>query len=64
MKMTCAFTGHRPHNFPWRNNEEDPQCVALKKTLAEQIKLLAEAGVTEFLSGMADGTDYEKEMFM
>ena len=40
-----------------RTVEDDPRCVALKGTLAEQIRLLAEAGVTEFLSGMADGTD-------
>ena len=54
---TCAFTGYRPHKFPWRDNEGDPRCVALKKTLAEQIKALTKAGVTEFFSGMAEGTD-------
>ena len=57
LNKSCAFSGHRPHNFPWRDKEDDPRCVALKKTLAEQIGLLADAGVTEFLSGMADGTD-------
>ena len=34
---TCAFTGHRPHKFPWKDNEADPRCIALKETLAEQI---------------------------
>ncbi len=22
---TCAFTGHRPHKFPWKDNEADPR---------------------------------------
>ena len=55
---TCAFTGHRPHKFPWKNNEDDPRCIALKRTLTEQITALAEAGITDFFSGMADGTDH------
>ena len=54
---TCAFTGHRSHKFPWKENEEDPRCIALKKTLAEQITALAKAGVTRYYSGGADGTD-------
>ncbi len=54
---TCAFTGHRPHKFPWKDNEGDPRCVALKKTLTEQITKLAEAGVTDYYSGGADGVD-------
>ncbi len=53
----CAFTGHRPHKFPWRYNEVDSRCVALKATLVEQITALAEAGVTQYYSGGADGTD-------
>ena len=35
----------------------DSRCVALKAVLAEQITNLVEAGVTQFLSGMAEGTD-------
>ena len=54
---TCAFTGHRPHKFPWKYNELDPGCVALKETLKEQIAKLAASGVTDFYSGMADGSD-------
>ncbi len=54
---TCAFTGHRPHKFPWKDNESDPRCVALKTTLAEQVGKLVAAGVTDFYSGMADGSD-------
>ncbi len=53
----CAITGHRPNKLPWRYDETDSQCVALKAVLAEQIGLLAEAGVTQFLSGMAEAVD-------
>ena len=56
-KNSCAFTGHRPHKFPWKNNEDDPRCVALKKVLAEQVEKLVGTGITYFYSGMADGTD-------
>jgi len=53
----CAFTGHRPHKFPWRYDETDSRCIALKAALAEQITALTEAGVTDFFSGCADGVD-------
>ena len=56
-EFTCAFTGHRPKSFPWRYDESDPDCVLLKEVLSEQIKALADRGVTDFLSGMAQGTD-------
>ena len=55
--MCCAFTGHRPHKFPWKYDEEDSQCVALKAVLMEQIKRLVDTGVTDFYSGGADGVD-------
>ena len=54
---TCAFTGHRPYKLPWKYNERADGCIALKTILTEQIMLLAKAGVTEFYSGMAEGTD-------
>lgn len=57
MNRACAFTGHRPSKFPWRYDETDSRCVALKAALTEQIRLLVAAGVTQFLSGMAEGTD-------
>jgi len=43
--------------LPWKYDEADPRCVALKAVLAEQIEKLAERGATGFLSGMAEGTD-------
>ena len=56
-ETACAFTGHRPKSFPWKYDEEDKRCAALKAALAEQIEKLAEAGVTDFYSGMALGVD-------
>ena len=53
----CAFTGHRPEKFPWRTNESDPACIALKAALADQIEYLADRGCLTFLSGMARGVD-------
>lgn len=56
-KNTCAFTGHRPKSFPWRYDETTPGCVLLKEVLAAQILALADRGVTDWLTGMAQGTD-------
>jgi len=60
----CAFTGHRPHKFPWRYDETDNRCVALKTVLAEQITLLTKTGVTDFYSGGADGVDCWSALFV
>lgn len=49
--------GHRPKSFPWKYKETAPDCVLLKETLAAQIRLLADSGVTDWLSGMALGVD-------
>jgi len=56
VNKVCAFTGHRPNKLPWRYNETDSRCVALKAVLMEQITILIEDGFTQFLSGMAEGT--------
>ena len=57
MENSCAFTGHRPKKFPWGYDETDSRCVNLKVALTFQIQKLVEAGVTDFYSGMAEGTD-------
>lgn len=56
-RESCAFTGHRPQKFPWKQNENDPRCVELKKVLTKLIIRLTQEGVTDFLSGMAEGVD-------
>ena len=55
--MCCAFTGHRPQNLPWQFNENDTNCLKLKQILNQQISQLAKNGFTDFLSGMALGSD-------
>ena len=57
IKTTCAFTGHRPKSFPWKYDENARDCVLLKEVLAGQVMALADRGVTDWLSGMAQGTD-------
>ncbi len=54
---TCAFTGHRPQNLPWQFNEADINYLKLKQILNQQISQLAKNGFTDFLSGMALGSD-------
>ena len=53
----CAFTGHRPKSFPWGYEESARDCLLLKEVIEAQITALAEQGVTDFLSGMAQGVD-------
>ena len=53
----CAFTGHRPKSFPWKYDEAAHDCVLLKEILTAQIIALSGRGTTEFLTGMALGTD-------
>ena len=64
IENSCAFTGHRPQKLPWRYDESDAGCVRLKAILAVKIVELADTGTTTFLSGMAEGTDYEKRNIM
>ena len=64
LSKSCAFSGHRPQKFPWKHHETDSRCVALKMVLMEQIRLLVNAGVTQFLSGMAEATDTWSALFV
>jgi len=62
---TCMFTGHRPQKLPFKFNEQDRRCIALKEYLAELIVEKVRSGVTHFLSGMALGTDlYSAEIVL
>ena len=56
-RLACAFTGHRPKKLPWGYNEDDPGCKRLKERLEQEICSLVQKGYTDFLSGMAEGTD-------
>ena len=54
---TCCFTGHRPDRLPWREQEDDSRCIALKVRLQERIEQAIQAGYHHFISGMARGAD-------
>ncbi|MCM1224546.1 MAG: DUF1273 domain-containing protein [Lachnospiraceae bacterium] len=54
---TACFTGHRSQKLPWRFNEEDDRCQAMKATLAIEIEQAIQRGYRTFLSGMALGFD-------
>lgn len=56
-QSACCFTGHRPGKLPWRYNEEDPQCVALKRRMMDAVEAAYEEGFRHFLCGMALGCD-------
>lgn len=55
--ITCCFTGHRIEKLPWKDNESDPACRALKKRIADVLAALYGAGYRHFICGMATGAD-------
>ena len=54
---TCCFTGHRAEKLPWKQNERDPRCLALKAGIADVLSSLYAAGCRHFICGMATGCD-------
>ena len=57
-ETTCSFTGHRPEKLPWRGDESDPRCLALKERLAAAVKDAYDKGMRHFMCGMARGADF------
>ena len=57
-ETTCSFTGHRPEKLPWRGDERDPRCLALKERLAAAVEDAYDRGMRHFLCGMARGADF------
>lgn len=55
--ITCAFSGHRPEKLPWGTDEKDPRCAALKCLMERELRKLCEAGVRNYIFGMARGAD-------
>ena len=47
--MCCAVMGQHPLRFPWGFDEEDDRCRKLKMELAQQIMVLCQEGVSQFL---------------
>ena len=60
LENCCAITGHRPNKFPWRYDETDSRCIALKAVLAEQIAALVNAGFTVIASDKMQKNAEEK----
>ena len=56
-QVSCCFTGHRPGKLPWRYDEEDPRCAALKKRIFDAAEAAYQEGFRHFLCGMALGCD-------
>ncbi len=56
-QVSCCFTGHRPAKLPWRNDESDARCIALKEKLRSVLETAIEHGYTHFICGMAEGCD-------
>ena len=57
MSKRCAFSGHRPFYFPWKENESDPACIRLKEALASEIDQAVADGFSWFITGGAEGVD-------
>lgn len=57
MVKRCAFSGHRPFYFPWKDDEKDPDCLKLKERLASEIDLAIADGFNYFITGGAEGVD-------
>ena len=55
--VSCCFTGPRPAKLPWRHDEDDPRCVALKRRIRDAVEAAYAEGYRHFLCGMAMGCD-------
>ena len=56
-QSACAFTGHRPGKLPWKNDESDLRCVALKAKLYAAVESAIQENAEHFICGMALGCD-------
>ena len=56
--MSVCFSGYRPEKLPWRGDESDPRCLALKERLAAAVEDAYDKGMRHFLCGMARGADF------
>ena len=54
---TCCFTGYRPSKLPWKNDESDSRCVALKNKIYDVAEAVYLSGIRHFVCGMAQGCD-------
>lgn len=57
-QSACSFTGHRPGKLPWKYEERDPRCLALKARMSDVVEDAYHEGYRHFLCGMAMGCDF------
>ena len=55
-EKTCCFTGPRPKNFPW-GNEDKKYIVPLMNQIEAEIRKAIDIGYYHFITGMAIGVD-------
>lgn len=55
--QNVCFTGHRSQKLPWKFNENDVRCLAMKEIAKLKIMEAIFDGKTHFISGMAIGFD-------
>jgi len=56
IEKSCCFTGPRPKNFPWRN-ENERYTMPLMARLEREIRKAIDKGYRHFISGMSIGVD-------
>ncbi len=54
---TVCFTGHRSQKLPWKFNEQDERCIAMRTKTKKLIEEAIKNGYVNFISGMALGFD-------
>lgn len=55
--LTICFSGHRPNNLPWKENEKCLSFLLFRFKLKKIIINKINQGYTHFISGMARGID-------
>ena len=56
-EKTACLTGHRPKGLPWGYNEIKENCLRFKDDLKAILTSICQAGIKNFLVGMAEGFD-------
>ena len=57
-EKSCCFSGHRPSKLPWKRDESDERCLALKEDIRRAVEAAYDKGYRHFICGMARGADF------
>lgn len=55
---SCCFTGHRESKLPWKDKENDINCLSLKESIYDAVEAVYRSGRRHFICGMATGCDF------